>query len=350
MSADPPVHHAAFKGGCCLQLLDLFSFRASLILGGRPLLLHIRLREHMKAHWNHTDVIRGAPADSHAFSTLKANLIERKRGPTFAWPRWLEKGPHELGQLTRGYKKNLLSLRGKVDLIVGGPPCQGFPSAGRRGPEDLRNQLLKQYLRVVGLVQPKMLLLENVRGISIEFAGKKDPKKRGGKSKAAEPFFETIRRRLERRGYATFPVLLRSSDYGVPQQRPRYFMMGVLWKTARRAGAIGNPFNTAAPPRKKFLERVSVRDAISDLRVKGTRLIDCVDSRGFSQVVYRAPRTPYQVQMHGSMNGHAPNSLRLPNHSAEIVARFEKMVKKARKGVSLPGKERNLFGVKKNQS
>lgn len=293
--------------------------------------------------------------DSHASSTLKANLVERKSGPTFAWPRWLEKGPHELGELTRGYKKNLLSLRGKVDLIVGGPPCQGFSSAGRRDPDDPRDQLFKQYLRVVELVQPEMLLLKDVRGISIEFAGKKDPKKRGEKSKAAEPFSETIRKRLARRGYATFPVLLRSSDYGVPQQRPRYFMMGVLRKTARHAGAIGNPFNTAAPPRKKFLEklelsekkRVSVRDAISDLRVKGTRLIDCVDSRGFSQIVYQPPRTSYQVQMHGTMNGQAPNSLRLPNHSTEIVARLERMVKKARKGVSLSDKERKMFGVKK---
>jgi DNA (cytosine-5)-methyltransferase 1 len=307
----------------------------------------------MQAGWKGLFAIE---KDSHAFSTLKANLVERKRGPSFEWPGWLEKEPHEIGELTRKYKANLLSLRGKVDLIVGGPPCQGFSSAGRRDPDDPRNQLFKQYLRVVGLVQPKMLLLENVRGISIEFADKKVRKRRGGKSsRAAEPFSETIRRRLERRGYTTFPVLLRSADYGVPQLRPRYFMMGVRRGTAPRPGDIENPFNTAPRLRQKFLERlglteqkrVGVRDAISDLRTKGTILMDCVDSRGFNQIVYRGPRTPYQVQMHGSMNGHAPNSLRLPNHSAEIVARFEKMVKTARKGVSLSDKERKKFGVKK---
>jgi Site-specific DNA methylase len=92
---------------------------------------------------------------------------------------------------------------------------------------------------------------------------------------------------------------------------------------------------------------VTVREAISDLRKRGSRLIDCIDSKGFKQISYRGPLTAYQEQMHGKMNGHAPNSLRLPNHSPEISDRFNRMIKEARKGVSLSDAERAMFGITK---
>lgn len=292
--------------------------------------------------------------DANAFSTLKANLIDGKRRSKFEWPQWLEKEPSELQAVIRKHKGALHALRGTVDLIVGGPPCQGFSSAGRRDPDDPRNKLFKQYLRVIGLVQPRMLLLENVRGISLQFS--KNPRRRSGTGRALdEPFSERIRRSLERHGYKTFPMLLRSVDYGVPQIRPRYFMVGVRRKPGPRKGIVPSPFEGISSAQKKFLRSlglrpespVTVKDAISDLRKRGSKLIECIDSSGFKQIVYRGPVTSYQVQMHGSMNGHAPNSLRLPNHSPEIVARFTNMVRKARKGVSLSDKERRTFGVKK---
>jgi DNA (cytosine-5)-methyltransferase 1 len=292
--------------------------------------------------------------DAHAFSTLKANLIDGKCRTKFEWPGWLEREPNELQTVIRNHKTDLLSLRGTVDLIVGGPPCQGFSSAGRRDPDDPRNKLFKQYLRVIGLVQPGMLLLENVRGISLQFT--KKARRRSGKRRPVdEPFSERIRRSLERHGYKTFPMLLRSVEYGVPQMRPRYFMVGVRRKSRPEAEEVVNPFAAIPAAQKRFLRslglrpesRVTVKDAISDLRKRGSKFIECIDSSGFKQIVYRGPVTPYQLQMHGSMNGHAPNSLRLPNHSPRIVARFTKMVREARKGVSLSDKERRIFGVKK---
>jgi DNA (cytosine-5)-methyltransferase 1 len=293
--------------------------------------------------------------DANAFSTLKANLIDGNRRSKFEWPRWLEKKPSELQAVIRMHSGALRGLRGNVDLIVGGPPCQGFSSAGRRDPDDPRNRLFKQYLRVIGLVQPDMLLLENVRGISLHFATSR--KRPGGKGRLLdEPFSERIRRSLERHGYATFPMLLRSVDYGVPQTRPRYFMVGVRRKSSPGKRRVINPFAGIAAAQRQFLKSlglrperpVTVKDAISDLRKRGSKLIECIDSSGFKQIAYRGPVTPYQVQMHGSMNGHAPNSLRLPNHSPKIVTRFTKMVRKARKGVSLSAKERRTFGVKKH--
>lgn len=285
--------------------------------------------------------------DAHAFATLKANLIEGEH-ETFNWPDWLPKQAHDIKDVLRNYRKELATLRGKVDLLVGGPPCQGFSSAGRRDPKDPRNKLFKRYMKMVDLVQPKMLLLENVRGISTEFS--KHRERRG-----REPISEKIRRALGRRGYKTFPTLLRSVELGVPQLRPRYFMIGVHRRSFPGKGWIPSPFTAIDELKGNFLKRlglepgdvVTVAEAISDLRIKGTTLTDCVDSPGFSQISYDGPKSAYQRQMHGAMNGHAPNSLRLPRHTPEIRSRFQNMVDKARKGVTLSDAERKKFGVKK---
>lgn len=291
--------------------------------------------------------------DSHAFLTLKTNLVVNRSGPRFRWPDWLPAEAHDIHKLTKDYKQRLLALRGQVDLVVGGPPCQGFSSAGRRDPDDPRNQLFRRYLRMIGLIQPKFLLIENVRGITVEFS--KKSKKKSASKKAPEAYSQKIQRGLKRYGYETFPMLLRSVDFGVPQFRPRYFMIGVRKDVTSDPDMITNPFDAVPNLRKKFLSdlglaestQVKVRQAISDLRITGTRLQDCADTKGFKEIVYRGPVSNYQKQMHGSMNGHAPNSLRLPNHSEPIVERFTKLVKHARKGVTLSDEERLKFGVKK---
>lgn len=285
-----------------------------------------------------------------AFETLRSNLIDGEWGSRFDWPSWLPVGAHEVEELTRQYKDRLASLRGKVDLIVGGPPCQGFSSAGRRDPDDPRNQLFKRYLKIVRLVQPKMLLLENVRGISSTFGEHANVRKR----RKTGAFSEVIERRLKAAGYKTFPALLRASELGVPQMRPRFFMVGVRRESPGRA-VPSDPFEPLELLRKQFLDElglkpgreVSVREAISDLRANGRKTIPCVDSAGFNQIRYTGPRTKYQQQMHEGMNGHAPNSMRLANHSTEITKRFGRMIEHARKGVSLSDAERKRYGVKK---
>jgi DNA (cytosine-5)-methyltransferase 1 len=287
--------------------------------------------------------------DANAFLTLKANLIDGDNDhPKFEWPSWLPVGAHKVEDVLREYRKQLRSLHGQIDLLVGGPPCQGFSMAGRRNPDDPRNKLFKRYMKLVGILEPKILLLENVRGISAGFTSER-------KKKGREPFSEKIRRALERRGYKTFPTMLRASELGVPQLRPRFFLVGVRREAFRGDGHLRSPFEHLQELRSAFLkkmglqvnEEVTVEDAISDLRVTGSTRMECVDSSGFKQIVYRGPRTDYQKQMHGAMNGHAPNSLRLPNHTSQVKARFEAIHEDARKGVSLSAAERKRFGVKK---
>ncbi|EGY0107816.1 DNA cytosine methyltransferase, partial [Listeria monocytogenes] len=109
-----------------------------------------------------------------AFTTLKYNLIERR--DHFSWPEWLEMKNWDINELIRAHENELRQLCGKVDLIVGGPPCQGFSMAGKRDSDDLRNSLVNSYIEFVKLVQPKKLFFENVHGFTVAFNGKGNKK------------------------------------------------------------------------------------------------------------------------------------------------------------------------------
>ena len=94
--------------------------------------------------------------DENAFSTLNANLLSGDSSKyNFQWPQWLEKKPHGIEDFIEKHRDSLQSLAGTIDMIVGGPPCQGFSSAGRRDPNDPRNKLTEAYLQFVSIVQPK---------------------------------------------------------------------------------------------------------------------------------------------------------------------------------------------------
>ncbi|MEO1287380.1 MAG: DNA cytosine methyltransferase [Chloroflexota bacterium] len=106
----------------------------------------------------------------------------------------------------------------EVDLVVGGPPCQGFSLAGRRDPTDERNQLPWQFLDFVEAVMPKAVLMENVIGMNRNFS-KHDTK---------APF-ELLQIELSKLGigYDVQPVELNAMHYGIPQHRPRVMLLAV---------------------------------------------------------------------------------------------------------------------------
>ena len=105
-------------------------------------------------------------------------------------------------------------LEKKIDIIVGGPPCQGFSSANRwsKENEDPRNKLFFEYLRFVELLKPKAVVIENVRGILTRDKGfAKD----------------RIEKLLKNLGYSVDCKVLNASDYGVPQNRLRAFFVAI---------------------------------------------------------------------------------------------------------------------------
>lgn len=128
----------------------------------------------------------------------------------------------------------------KVNMIVGGPPCQGFSNKGKKlGLKDPRNFLFRQYLDVVEKVQPDVFVIENVKAMSTSTNGW---------------FLNEILREIDNLGYTAKWGILTASDFGVPQQRQRTIII------ASKIGEISLPEPIVAEKNK-----TTVRDAISDL-------------------------------------------------------------------------------------
>jgi DNA (cytosine-5)-methyltransferase 1 len=129
----------------------------------------------------------------------------------------------------------------EIHLIVGGPPCQGFSVAGKRDPNDPRNRLFREFIRVVTEVKPWYVVMENVPGILTMQKGKVK---------------ETIFEAFQAIGYSNVSVvILESAAYGVPQIRPRAIFI---------ANKLGLP-NPYPQPQLQSHEYKPIESAISDL-------------------------------------------------------------------------------------
>ena len=127
-----------------------------------------------------------------------------------------------------------------IDVIIGGPPCQGFSNANRwqKNYSDPRNLLFLKFIEFVKLIKPKMVLIENVSGIL---------------SRSKGEIIDNIRNVLNKNGYKVDYKLLNASEFGVPQIRKRVFIVG------NKLSAI-NFFDNL-----KKQKKVTVKDAISEL-------------------------------------------------------------------------------------
>lgn len=85
--------------------------------------------------------------NADAFSTLKHNLINNQEH--FLWPSWLPIQECDINELLKKHADDLRALQGKVTLVAGGPPCQGFSMAGKRDKNDQRNKLVKSYIKFI---------------------------------------------------------------------------------------------------------------------------------------------------------------------------------------------------------
>ncbi len=113
-----------------------------------------------------------------------------------------------------------------VDVVVGGPPCQGFSLAGRRNPDDIRNKLPWEYLEFVRRTSPKIVVIENVVGMNHKFAGDEEA-----------PFVQLQQAlREEGQGYVVQGVAVNALHYGAPQTRPRLMIIGVRTDIALQGG------------------------------------------------------------------------------------------------------------------
>ncbi|MEY2369857.1 DNA cytosine methyltransferase [Lysinibacillus capsici] len=215
------------------------------------------------------------------------------------------------------------------DVIIGGPPCQGFSISNRNAgdPKDPRNSLFKEFIRVASIFKPKYLVMENV------------PNLLKAKTENKELVIEIIKKEMEKIGYNVYVDVLSATDFGVPQIRKRLFVIGS--KTE-----LTNPFPTPThfvPDENDslFNEGLEITptlwDAISDLPVIEAR-------EGAEEMEYTSePKTEYQKLLRKDSD--KVYNHKAMNHSKRMVERFASM----QIGNSISDVPEHLRPYKRNQ-
>lgn len=179
-----------------------------------------------------------------------------------------------IGDIRKVLPKEVKSKIGSIDIIIGGPPCQGFSLKGKRkGLEDERNFLFKEYLNYLKFFKPKYFIMENVPTILSEQNGY---------------FKNEILNEFKKLGYNVEYGILNASDFGVPQNR-------------KRAIFIGSLKSKLSLPNTKIKNKVTVWDAISDLAY-----LNSAEGQFESEYKFK-PKSEYQKIMR-------KNSKKLYNH------------------------------------
>ena len=180
----------------------------------------------------------------------------------------------ELRALLDSKKAMKTIVDSEPDLVVGGPPCQGFSLAGRRNPEDIRNQLPWQFLELVEKSKPKMVVIENVVGMRHKFSTDDEG-----------DVFNQLQQALRetKPGYVVQGVQVNALHYGAPQHRPRLMVIGLrqdiankrkitstgsLWSSDFTDKLKGDVPSLAPRPTVDSSQIRTVGEAINDLQQK----------------------------------------------------------------------------------
>ena len=314
------------------KYIDLFAGCGGLSLG-----LH-------NAGWKGLFAIEKSPdAFNKYLRWLKHNLIDNKNH--FNWPQWLPKENMEIDKAIKQYKDDLGTLKNKIDLVAGGPPCQGFSMAGRRNENDQRNNLIKSYIDFIKIIKPKILFFENVKGFTLEFKKNKD------KGKEYSSYVENA---LIRAGYFVKGELVNFGEYGIPQKRTRFILVGVRKDLANASKELAETFfSTIKDNRHSFLSEknltvnTNLKDAISDL-LKANGLKESPDTKSFQAGTYSKIKSPYQSLMREGVENKIADSHRFPKHRPDIIEKFDVILKTCRKNKDIDAKTRERFNIKKH--
>ena len=125
------------------------------------------------------------------------------------------------------------TVKGKIDVVIGGPPCQSFSTAGmRQGFADKRGLVLLQYIRIINDIQPKVFVFENVPGLlsaskkHVSFYDRISNNELSDDEKYGSLFASILKKFKDLKGYRFQWRVLNAADYGVPQKRKRLIMIG----------------------------------------------------------------------------------------------------------------------------
>lgn len=157
----------------------------------------------------------------------------------------------------------------EADLVMGGPPCQPFSSAGKKDGENDGRNLVPEFFKVVKIVRPKVFLMENVAALFNDKNGE---------------YLKNVLREIEKLGYAVESRILNAADFGVPQDRKRLFVQGVL-KEISDGPVWPKPLFWEKPEVLKS-SWVTCREAIADLSFP----FDSLPVRGLKEGERRYPK------------------------------------------------------------
>ena len=118
------------------------------------------------------------------------------------------------GDINKITDEEFEKLKGKIDIIFGGFPCQSFSNAGKKNPKDARGQLYLQFVRAARIIQPKYIIGENVKGLLTRT------------TEDGEKFIDIILKSFNDIGYTCHYKVLKAHEHGVPQKRERLFIVG----------------------------------------------------------------------------------------------------------------------------
>ncbi|WP_426461347.1 DNA cytosine methyltransferase [Mycoplasma hafezii] len=165
--------------------------------------------------------------------------------------------------------------KGIADVVIGGFPCQGYSMAGRRDPHDDRNQLYKYTINLIGLTQPKVFVLENVKGI-LSF-----------KEHDGVLVTEKILKMLDDYGYYAKFQLVDASKFGVPQKRERVIFIGAPKKDSDKVDQVINMIQNYQ------VNEQTVFASISDLEDKPENYLpNHIFTKHTSEMIEKLKNTP----------------------------------------------------------
>lgn len=243
-----------------------------------------------------------------AFKTYNYNILEKG---LYEWPKSISKRAYDIEDFYNDHIDFLLNNK-DIDLIAGGPPCQGFSMAGKRNRSDTRNELSYIYIKYIEILKPKMIFLENVEGYNLSF------------SEQEQSVASIVEAKLSDMGYSTYSKIINMADYGIPQLRKRYILFACKDFEAKLF------FEKLERVSERFLRNnnlckdITVDEAIGDLKKGKQRKKE----GNFIFGKYRNPTSSYQVFMRRNVLSNSnPNSHRFVNHSKFIISKFKRIMK-----------------------
>jgi len=279
------------------------------------------------AGWNGVFAIEKDPM---AYASFDRNLVAQGAPHQHFkdWPSWLTREAHTIEDVLEDKKAvdHFKELSGKVTLVAGGPPCQGFSVAGARNGNDPRNLLVFKQIKAIDLLKPAFAIIENVEGFERKFVSRPLDKITVSVAEAALGEIKSI-------GYNIGKVVINAADYGVPQLRKRVILLAIakefageinvedLLKYVLKKVGIEQREELGLPTNRY----VSIGEAISDLA--GCDQIPDPEFPKYSTCRYLKPKSAYEILMRKNLAQDAiPTCHRFNKHSDKAVALYGKAI------------------------